>query len=226
MVLNPFNAAFTKGEVSTAQKRAVITLIHKGKQLPRDDLNNWRTISLTNSDYELLAKSLAVRLSSVISSTVNEDQVGFLKGRNISTVIRLIDDTINYLDKSERPGLLLALDYKAAYDTISKEYRVWAFKRFNFGENFVKWVEVLMKNTKSCINYMGWLSQSIEVSSGIRQGCPFSPMAFILALELLAIKIRAEPSVKGISIPRNHKCFLKLLLYADDITLFSKIGTI
>ena len=47
------------------QKRAVITLIHKGKQLPRDDLNNWRPISLTNSDYKLLAKSLAIRLSSV-----------------------------------------------------------------------------------------------------------------------------------------------------------------
>ena len=135
-------------------------------------------------------------------------------------MIRLIDDTINYLDKSERPGLLLVLDYKAAFDTISKEYIVWAFKRFNFGENFVKWVEVLMKNTESCINYMRWLSQSIEVSSGIRQGCPFSPMAFFLALELLATKIRADPSVKGISIPRNHKCFLKLLLYADDITLF------
>ena len=221
MVLNSLNAAFTKGEMSTTQKRAVITLIHKGKQLPRDDLNNWRPISLTNSDYKLLAKNLAIHLSSVISSIVNEDQVGFLKSRNISTVIRLIDDTINYLDKSERPGLLLALDYKAAFDTISREYIVWAFKRFNFGENFVKWVKVLMKNTKSCINYMGWLSQSIEVSSGIRQGCPFSPMAFILALELLAKKkIRADPSVKGISIPRNHKCFLKLLLYADDITLF------
>ena len=45
-------------------------------------------------------------------------------------------------------------------------------------------------------------------------------MAFILALELLATKIRADPSVKGISVPRNHKCFLKLLIYADDITLF------
>ena len=63
---------------------------------------------------------------------------------------------------------MLALDYKAAFDTISKEYIVWAFKRFNFGENFVQWVEVLMKNTESCINYMGWLSQSIEVSSGLR----------------------------------------------------------
>ena len=113
-----------------------------------------------------------------------------------------------------------ALDYKAAFDTMSKEYIVWAFKRFNFGENFVKWVDVLMKNTESCINYIAWISQSIEVSSGIRQGCPFSPMAFILALELLAIKMRADPSVKRISVPRNHKCFLKLLLYADDIMLF------
>ena len=101
-VLNSLNAAFTKGKMSIIQKRAVITLIHKGKQLPRDDLNNWRPISLTNSDYKLLAKSLAIRLSSVISSIINEDQVGFLKGRNISTVIRLIDDTINYLEKSER----------------------------------------------------------------------------------------------------------------------------
>ena len=198
MALNSLNGAFTKGETSITQKRGVITLIHKGKQLPRDELNNWCPISLTNSDYKLLAKSIAIRLSSVISSTVNENQVGFLNGRNISTVIRLIDDTINYLDKSERPGLLLALDYKAAFDTISKECTVWAFKRFNFGENFVKWVEVFMKNTENCINYMGWLSQSIEVSLVIHQGCSFPPMAFILALELLAIKMRADPSVRGI----------------------------
>ena len=99
MVLNSLNSAFKKGEMSITQKRAVITLTHKGKQLPRDDLNNWRPISLTNSDYKLLAKSLSIHLSSVISSIVNEDQVGFLKYRNISTVIRFIDDTINYLDK-------------------------------------------------------------------------------------------------------------------------------
>ena len=45
-------------------------------------------------------------------------------------------------------------------------------------------------------------------------------MAFIPALELLAVKMRADPSVNGISVPRNQKCFLQLLLYADDITFF------
>ena len=70
------------GEMSITQKCAVITLIHKGKQLLGDDLNNWRPISLTNSDYKLLAKSLAIHLSSTVSNIVNEDQVRFLKGRS------------------------------------------------------------------------------------------------------------------------------------------------
>ena len=223
MVLGSVNAAFLSGEMSTSQKRAVITLIHKGKQLSREDLNNWRPISLTNTDYKLLAKTLAIRLSSVVNNIINEDQVGFLRGRNVSTLIRLIDDTVRFLDVKQKPGILFALDYKAAFDTISKEYIVWSFKRFNFGKDFVRWVEVLMKNTNSCINYMGWLSESIEVNSGIRQGCPFSPMAFILALELLAVRLRADQNVKGIKLPKgltNSECILKVLLYADDITLF------
>lgn len=226
MVLSSLNNAFAQGEMSMTQKRAVITLIHKGKDLPRDDLNNWRPISLTNSDYKLLAKCLAIRLSSVILHIINEDQFGFLKGRNVNTAIRLIDDTIDYLNITRKPGILLALDYKAAFDTISKEFIVWSFKRFNFGDKFIKWVEVLMKNTESCISYMGWLTESFSVKSGIRQGCPFSPMAFILALELLALRIRSDPSVKGIPLPtqprnrQNH--VLKLLLYADDITFFLK----
>ena len=77
----------------------------------------------------------------------------------------------------------------------------------------------------SYVNYLGWISTSIEVNSGIRQGCPFSPMAFILASEILGIKIRKEKDIKGIklpagTLPHNHTHSLKIQLYADDISLF------
>ena len=51
----------------------------EGTDLERDDLKDWRPISLTNSDYKLLAKYVALRLGDVINDVVSGNQVGFLK---------------------------------------------------------------------------------------------------------------------------------------------------
>jgi hypothetical protein len=68
---------------------------------------------------------------------------------------------------------------------------------------------------------MGWLSEYFNVECGVRQGCPFSPQAFVLALELLAIRLRANANIKGIHLPFkvNADQSVKVLLYADDVTL-------
>ena len=47
-------------------------------------------------------------------------------------------------------------------------------------------------------------------------------MAFVLALELLAIRLRADENVKGIKLPKindHSKSSHKVQLYADDITM-------
>ena len=54
---------------------------------------------------------------------------------------------------------------------------------------------------------------------GVRQGCPISPLLFILAAELLAINIRKDDKIKGISIPGLSRP-IKIRTYADDTTLF------
>lgn len=94
IVLGSFNAAFQTGKLSLTQRQAVITLIHTGKGLSRDQLGNWRPISLTNTYYKILATFLARRLTGVISDIIHENQVGFIKDRKISTLIRVIDDVI------------------------------------------------------------------------------------------------------------------------------------
>ena len=90
--------------MSYTQKQGIIILLHKGNDLPRDELTNWRPITLTNTDYKIMAKVLARRLSVVIGKLINEDQVGYLKGRNISSVIRTIDDVIRFLNMTKKPG--------------------------------------------------------------------------------------------------------------------------
>ena len=61
--------------------------------------------------------------------------------------------------------------------------------------------------------------KAFPLRSGTRQGCPLSPLLFIIVLEVLAIAIRQEKEIKGIQIGKEE---VKLALFADDMTLYIK----
>ena len=81
-----------------------------------------------------------------------------------------------------------------------------------------KWVSTLYTNNQSCVNVNGWLTEKIYISRGVRQGCPLSALLFILAVEVLAIKIRSDPEIKGIEMFGTVE--MKILQFADDATIF------
>ena len=117
-------------------------------------------------------------------------------------------------------GALIALDYKKAYDTISKKFMIKSFKKFGFGKYFTKWIKIITSNSKSSIHYAGWLSGWFDLERGIRQGCPLSPLLFIIAIELLSCKIRQNSNIKGIKLPKQmFDREIKISQYADDSTL-------
>lgn len=93
-LLDSYNEAFIKGQLSVSQRRGVITLI------PKEDsclieLANWRPITLLNVDYNILTKTIAKRIESVLPSIIHSDQSGFVKGRYIGQNVRLLCDIIN-----------------------------------------------------------------------------------------------------------------------------------
>ena len=72
-------------------KLGIISLIPKGNK-NRDNLNNWRPVSLFNCLYKIATGCIANRLKNVISYIIHKNQKGFLKGRNIGENIRLLYD--------------------------------------------------------------------------------------------------------------------------------------
>ena len=65
----------------------------------------------------------------------------------------------------------------------------------------------------------GYLSDTINLGRGCRQGNPISPYLFVLAAEFLAEAIRTNTNIEGLTL---HKKEQKLSQYADDTTLFIK----
>ncbi len=67
----------------------------------------------------------------------------------------------------------------------------------------------------------GWISQSFQLSRGIRQGCPVSALLFIVTMEIMALNIKQSNSIKGIEISLYGKTNnVKIKQYADDSILF------
>lgn len=171
LVLNSLNEAFTTaGQLSISQRKAFITLIHKGKDLSRDNISHYRPISLTNCDYKLGAKILAARLQKVVTKVVSPEQSAYIKGRSISNNLRLIDDIICYTKETNSQGMIVALDFAKAFDSVSKPLIVQMLQKFNFGSNFIDWVQIYKNNTRSCIMYNGWQTEYFATERGIRQG--------------------------------------------------------
>ena len=175
-----------------------------------------------NVDYKIFTKVLAKRLQKVIKYLLNESQSGFIKGRQISTHIRLLEDVTRYVDNENMDGLIVSLDYQKAFESVNKETILSALKLFNFGPKFLNFVNVILIYTQSAVNNGGWLTKCFNTERGVRQGCCKSPLLFVMVVEMLAIKLRNDDGIKGILKEGPVRDELKLLQYADDMTLLVK----
>ena len=188
--------------LSITQRRGVISLIPKKK----DPLNlkNWRPLSLLNHDYKLLVKLIAERIKPHMKRLINIDQTWFIKGRDIGQNITKIIDILHCCEQEDIPGVLVYIDKSQ--------------KIFNIPDTIHKWVKILYTDISSCAINNGWASNHFNLERRVRQGCPLSPYLFIIAAEILALKVRQNNDIQGIQI--GNKTF-KIKQYADDTHVFS-----
>ena len=148
-------------------------------------LDNYRPLSLSNTDYKIVAFVFAERMKSIMEYIINPDQTAGVKGRNIVCSIRNLLDIYEYCEESKAPGGLLLADYKKAYDSLEHNFMFAVLKRLNFGPVMLKWIKILYNDAKFIIKNNGWLSRSYDIQRGIRQGCPVSVSCFIIVVEVL-----------------------------------------
>lgn len=215
MVVNYINQAKRKGEFFVTQRRGVLTLLpKKGDQ---KFIKNKRAICLLDIVYKITAKVLATRIMTVLQKIVAADQTGSVRGRYIGSSLRTIADVIFYCNADELNGILMALDFKNAFNTVEHEFVYAALRKFNFGDDFISWIKLLHHNAELSVINNGFTSSWFQPSRGLQQGCPTSAPLFAIVVEILALKIRGTGGIRGISV--SGKTF-KISHYCDDTTLF------
>lgn len=188
------------------------------KKKDRRDIENYRPITLLNSDYKTYTKILAMRLSNVVHEIVHPDQAGFIPRRQISDQTQLCRVMVDYAEATEEDGVIVALDQEKAYDKISHDYLWAALEKFGLPPSFIKKIKGLYEFATTVVILNGEISSPYHVERGARQGDPLSCLVFDIAIEPLACALR-KSSLKGFRLPRAARK-LVASLFADDTSTF------
>merc|ERR1712015_307792 len=81
----------------------------------------------------------------------------------------------------------------------------------------IEWVGILLNGFKAVINNGGNISREFNIARRCRQGDPIASLLFIIAIEILCLKLRNEKGIEGFKIA-NFRALLSL--YADNCTIF------
>ena len=207
-----FNDCFARGSLSFSQRTGLITLLYKKHD--RLDTKNWRPISLLCTDYKILSKVLTNRLKTVIASVISESQSFGVPRRFSGLNVRTLQDVVNYCNKQNLGVAVLSLDQEKAFDRVDWNFMLRVLEQMNFGPSFRSWVRLLYTDIFSRVLVNGHTSHAFAVSRSVRQGCPLSPLLYILVAETLSCAIKQNADIDGFLLMNGSH--LKIFQYADD----------
>jgi hypothetical protein len=145
LILNAWKYSQDTGVLPPSHKNSLLRLIPKqGKDLTQ--IKNWRPITLSNCDHKLITRTYNARLLKVIGDHITPTQTAYIKGRNISDNLRLINSAVKLTDyENDVNGTIIALDAQKVFDSVNHDYIASVLSRCDL-TNFIPIFRLLYKD--------------------------------------------------------------------------------
>ena len=164
-----------------------------------------------NVDLKIIPKSLSEKLKEVLPDLISSQQTSY---RHIGESRRLISDVIE-ITKIKKTKYTT----EKAFDLLDHNFLISTLGKYGFGQNFILWVQILLKDQESRVINGGKTTKYFLLRRGARQFDPISAFLFILALEILFLLTKTKPEITGLTV-FDH-CYLYSAC-ADDTTFSLK----
>ena len=98
---------------------------------------------------------------------------------------------------------VISIDAEKAFDKIQHLFMIKILQKVGIEGIFLN-IKVIYEKPTTNIILNGEKLKAFPLRSGIRQGCPLSPLLLNIVLEVLAMAIREEKEIKGIQIGKEE----------------------
>lgn len=189
------------------------------KKLDQTLLTNKRPITLLNVAYKIGAKALQQHLTPLLQRIITPQQFAFLPRRNIHHSLLLMGEMLHQAAISGEEYILLKLDVVKAFDKLEWPFLLAVIEKMGTGGLLSQFLLAGFKSATSAIVLNGIPTSTFSLKRSVRQGCPMSPLMFIMAFDVLSLHLQqaiVRKTIHGVSFSRIGIRTLHNM-YADDL---------
>jgi len=207
-----FNICWKNRKIPADWKHATITLLPKRGDNSTDP-GDWRPISLLTSFYKIYMKLIQSRLSPWIESTnrLSSRQKGSVPRNGLQEHVFCLKTTIDNFKHTSAKLFTTFVDIKDAYGSVDHRIMLEAMERSGYPQQIIDITKDIYTDSTFQVQTRGALTPKITRARGIIQGCPWSAIAFIQALDPW-IRWLDQPSVP-------NSLLVPCQAYMDDICM-------
>ena len=220
ILMDMFNHWFAQGAIPGSVTKGGITLLKKDGRHVWEGLDDYRPITLLNTELKILARVLANRLQLVISDLIGPEQTFAVKGRSIQNNLHLIREVLEGIEDGTEAALI-SLDQSKAFDRVDHRFLATVLETAGFKPEFCRWISMMYHNPQAVVQVNGRRSRVFAIKHLVRQGFPLSSLLYVLALEPLLRRLRdrtTNPALHGV--PFAGLLTARVSAFTDDITVF------
>ena len=175
-----FNLIANKAIFPTKRKISEITPIFKDGD--KQDVSNYRPISLLSVVSKLLVKLLFDKLAPIVYPTLTPDQQGFRpKPLTITSLIEYLHEILSCLDSPNCNYLnTFYLDFQKAFDKVSHGILMEKLSTSGIRGNCLSLIHSYLSNRKQTVRLIDTISGELEVFSGVPQGSILGLLLFLV----------------------------------------------
>ena len=199
------NCSFSSGIVPLALKIAKVSPIYK--QGNKEDLKNYRPISILPYFSKILEKTMYTRLYHYVTAKniLYPYQHGFRAGHSTSMSLINIQEKITQAIENNEFSIGIFLDLAKAFDTVDHKILLSKLEIYGIRGTPLKWFTSYLSQRQQQVKCNGMLSTLKFIKYGVPQGSILGPLLFLIYINDL-------PNVSSI---------LHIVLFADDTNAFT-----
>lgn len=222
-----FSAIFCGAEPLPQDWRLGRVVLIPKKGGNRKHLRDYRPLTVTSTIYRVFARIVKENMATWAegSGVLTELQGGFRRYRRLEDNLFTITQCIEVARKEERSLLCCFLDIAKAYDSVPHDVLILYLEELGLPHQWLTLIRWLYSGNTVKTELNGAKSEEVTVTRGLRQGCPLSPLLYILyvsGLERRLVQSGIGFSLVHLEEGEEVNWVLPGLTFADDIVLMAE----